>query len=281
MNKLSRRPIRHRQKNFRYGILMLGLGALFGCVSGVFLFMVVTGSFINPADLVGFTSPDEPANETAVEILLVEADSAEPASNLLQQTPSPVESADAALTLAPQLFRIDPSRSEASFSVYETFPEGTAVGRTREIAGDIIVDFNTPANSKIGIIRINLRALRTYDSKRDQSIRCCVLLTARDEYEFAEFTPTTSSQLPAKVAFGQEISFQLTGDLALRGVTRSVTFDVELVLIDAEQLKGAATTNVNRRNFGILNNNDNAFDYHGVADEVTLEFEFEAHAVSE
>lgn len=79
----------------------------------------------------------------------------------------------------------------------------------------------------------------------------------------------------------QEISFQLTGDLALRGVTRSVVFDVELTLIDAEQLEGVATTNVNRRDFGILNNNDNAFDYHGVADEITLKFEFEAQAVWE
>ena len=100
-------------------------------------------------------------------------------------------------------------------------------------------------------------------------------------WAFAEFTPTGISQLPPQVAFGQPVLFQLTGDLALRGVTRPVTFDVELTLIDAEQLEGVATANVNRRDFGILNNDDNAFDYHGVADKVTLTFEFEAQVVLE
>ena len=277
MIETSRPPARPSQKNFFYVMLMLGSGAVFGCVGGIFLFMVVTGSFINPADLVGFAPPVEPAAIEVSDSLLLLDDT----PTLIQATPLPVNSAEAVPQLPPQLFRIDPARSEASFAVYETFPEGTAVGRTREIAGDIIVDFNTPANSQIGIIRINLRALRTNDSQRDQSIRCCVLLTARDEYEFAEFTPTAISQLPPQVAFEQPVTFQLTGDLALRGVSRPVTFDVELTLIDAEQLEGVATTTVNRRDFGILNNDDNAFDYHGVANEVTLTFEFEAAAVPE
>ena len=279
MIETSQRPVRPSQKNFFFVMLMLGSGALFGCVGGIFLFMSMTGGFINPADLVGFTPPDEPAVEASDSILLL--DSADSTPTLVPATAAPVNSADAVPELAPQLFRINPARSEASFSVYETFPEGTAVGRTREVAGDIIVDFNTPANSKIGVIRINLRALQTNDSRRDQSIRCCVLLTARDEYEFAEFTPTAISQLPAQVAFGSEITFQLTGDLALRGVTRSATFDVELTLLDAERLEGVATTLVNRRDYGILNNSENSFDTHGVADEVTLEFEFEAQAVTE
>ncbi len=179
----------------------------------------------------------------------------------------------------PQLFRIDAARSQARFSVYETFPEGTAIGATNQIAGDIIIDFENPANSQVGTIRINLRSLQTDDPKRDQSIRCCVLLTGRDEFEFGEFKPTSISPLPAQVEFDQPIPVQITGDLTVRGVTNPVTFDVTLRLPNETELRGLATAQVIRGDFGILNNADNGFDYHGVADEITLEFEFVARAV--
>jgi polyisoprenoid-binding protein YceI len=183
--------------------------------------------------------------------------------------------------LSPQLFRIVSEESEARFSVYETFPEGTAIGRTDQIAGDIIADFNNPTNSQLGTIRINLRTLQTDDPDRDRSIRCCVLLTARPEYEFADFVPTSISELPSQLEPGQSISFQVTGDLTLRGVTRSVTFDVNLTVIDADILRGFATTAVNRTDFGILNDDENGFDYHGVEEMVTLEFDFVARSVPE
>ena len=183
--------------------------------------------------------------------------------------------------LSPQLFRIVSEESEARFSVYETFPEGTAIGRTDQIAGDIIVDFNNPSNSQLGTIRINLRTLQTDDPDRDRSIRCCVLLTARPEYEFADFVPTSIGELPSQVELGQPSSFQVTGDLTLRGVTRSVTFDVNLTVIDADVLQGFATTAVNRMDFSILNDADNGFDYHGVEEMVTLEFDFVARSVPE
>lgn len=51
-----------------------------------------------------------------------------------------------------------------------------------------------------------------------------------------------------------------------------------LMQIDAEQLEGISTANVNRRDFGILNNN--VFNYHGVANEVTLTLEVVAQVVS-
>lgn len=106
-----------------------------------------------------------------------------------------------------------------------------------------------------------------------------MLLTGRDEYEFGEFRPTSISPLPAQVTFGQPIPVQITGDLTVRGATNPVTFDVTLNLPGESELRGLATAQVNRRDFGILNNADNGFDYHGVADEITLEFEFVARVV--
>ena len=278
-----RRPIRPEQKNLLYIVVLLGSGALFGAVGGILLFLFATGGLASSVQsiqasisLSGNENSDDDLDEASSESTpLVLLDSAE-SDNAITEASSPASD-----TPSRQLFRIDTNRSQARFSVYETFPEGTAIGRTREVAGDIIVDHQTPANSQIGIIRVNLRALRTNDSARDRSIRCCVLLTARDEFEFSEFTPTAISSLPPEVSIGDEVMFQMTGDLRVRGSTRPVTFDVELSLVSSEEIRGLATATVDRRDFGILNNSENSFDYHGVTNEITLEFEFLARSVTE
>lgn len=273
-------------KNLLYSLMLLIIGAVIGSVGTLYLFITITGGTAapsepisaptlsldaavptvqvtaEPAEAVAVTEPDPPTAEPSAV--------SEPAADVVQPSPTP---------LAPQLFRIVSAESEARFSVYETFPEGTAVGRTNQIAGDLIVDFANPANSQLGTVRINLRTLQTDDPERDSSIRCCVLLTAQDQYEFAEFVPVNLLDLPAQVQIGQPIAFRVTGDLTVRGTTRPVTFDIELTPVNESELRGFATTVVNRSNFGILNNDENGFDYHGVVEEVTLEFDFVARAV--
>ena len=294
------------RSNLIYSLFLLGVGAIIGGFAGVFIFMYVTGGSATPSEPIsapalsletfGTPTADEELQPTAVSAALAEEASVEVASENL---PTPVavvlggdeaELVEPAATevvpatpegLSPQLFRIVAGESEARFSVYETFPEGTAVGVTNEIAGDIIVDYNTPANSQLGTIRVNLRTLRTDDPDRDRSIRCCVLLTAQPAYEFADFVPTALSELPAQVALGQTLNFRVTGDLTVRGTTQPTTFSVVLTLASAEELRGSATTAVNRSDFGILNNDENGFDYHGVEEKVTLAFDFVARAVSE
>ena len=101
--------------------------------------------------------------------------------------------------------------------------------------------------------------------------------------------PSASSCVSASSEHGSTTlrSYALWGDKTLRRGSRvrivmliPVTFDTTLTLPDESELRGFATAQVNRRDFGILNNADNGFDYHGVADEITLEFEFVARAVS-
>lgn len=291
------------QKNILYSLMLFGMGAIFGGFAGVFIFMYITGGSAQPSEPISAPrlSLESSNNENQMIELAAETnlsaptdtepnetiiDSEADAAHISNETTSTFSEAEmvtesAATSLSPQLFRIVSEESEARFSVYETFPEGTAVGRTDQIAGDMIVDFNNPANSQLGAIRINLRTLQTDDPDRDRSIRCCVLLTAQPEYEFTDFVPTSVSELPSQVEFGQPVALQVTGDLTLRGVTRSVTFDVTLTVIDAHTLQGFATTTVNRTDFSILNDGDNGFDYHGVEEQVTLEFDFVARSVSE
>lgn len=306
----NRSTFRFTWQTLLFGLGMFALGAIVGGFASVFLFLQITGGSATisepisaPTLSVAQFQSNQPEQVEAVETVQVEqliptvaltemvpttevaviSTEIPPTPTLLPSptlAPSPTVAPLPTATIPlPQLFRIEADRSQARFSVYETFPEGTAIGATNQIAGDIIIDFETPANSQIGIIRINLRSLQTDDPKRDQSIRCCVLLTGRDEYEFGEFKPTSISPLPAQVTFDQPIPIQITGDLTVRGVTNPVTFDVTLRLPDATELHGLATAQVNRYDFGILNNTDNGFDYHGVADEITLEFEFVARIV--
>lgn len=292
------------RSNIVYSIFLLGVGAIIGGFGGVFIFMYITGGSATPSEPIsapalsvetsGASAAEvEEGQPTAVSVALAEETAATeslptPVAAVLEDgeaesaAPVPIEAATATPdALAPQLFRIVSEESEARFSVYETFPEGTAVGRTNEIAGDIIVDYATPANSQLGTIRINVRTLRTDDPDRDRSIRCCVLLTAQRAYEFADFVPTALHDLPAQVELGQIFNFRVTGDLTLRGTTQPVTFSVVLTLVNADELRGSATTRVNRSDFGILNDAENGFDYHGVEESVALEFDFVARAVSE
>lgn len=277
-----------------FGLVMLGVGAVIGGVVGVFLFIRITG---------GTAAPSVPISAPTLSLEMVGTPTA-PAGALgsgsstevptlvnngiteFAPTAASVVSPQAAIAatptvLAPQLFRIVSDESEARFAVSETVPLGTAIGRTNQVAGDIIVDFNTPSNSRIGIIRINLRTLQTDDADRDRSIRCCVLLSVQDAYEFTDFVPTSVSGLPGQVQMGQTIAFRVTGDLTLRGTTRAVTFDVSLTVVSVNELQGLGRTVVNRSDFGILNDAENMFDYHGVAEAVTLEFEFVARAVQQ
>ena len=298
----SRLEPSNTSKNILYSLMLFGAGAIVGGFAGVFIFISITGGSALPSEPIsapqlsletensmnqgeqasGETDPSRLIDNESNEAVIISEEAIDNESSevaIVSESEMVVESATT--ILSPQLFRIVSEESEARFSVYETFPEGTAIGRTDQIAGDIIVDFNNPSNSQLGAIRINLRTLQTDDPDRVRSIRCCVLLTARPEYEFAVFVPTSIGELPSQVELGQPSSFQVTGDLTLRGVTRSVTFDVNLTVIDADVLQGFATTADNRMDVSILNDADNGFDYHGVEEMVTLEFDFVARSVPE
>ncbi|MDX1993532.1 MAG: YceI family protein, partial [bacterium] len=129
---------------------------------------------------------------------------------------------------ARSLFRIVPEESRVSFFIDEDLfgNRVTVEGTTDQVAGDIIVDFGNPAASQLGTIRTNARTLATDNEFRNQALRARILQSSQDAYEFIEFVPTAITGLPATVTTGQEITFQVVGDLTVRGATRTVTFDV-------------------------------------------------------
>ena len=173
------------------------------------------------------------------------------------------------------LYRIDTAGSQVSFTLTEELrgTPTTVVGTTDQVAGEILVDFNTPANSKVGVIRINARTLLTDQESRNRALRSQILQSSQDKYQFIEFTPTSITGLPDKVEVGSTIKFQVVGDLKIRDIVKSVTFDVS-VTATADSLTGSATAQVTRDMYNLQI--PNAPGVANVSNDVTLDIKFTA-----
>lgn len=165
--------------------------------------------------------------------------------------PQPTEAAAPAAGSA-TVYRIDAAQSEARYEVGETFFQGnrfvTAIGRTKGIAGDVLVDFANPANSQIGTIVIDVSQLTSDESRRDNYIRNNALESS--QYPQATFKPTKIEGIPASVKPGDTLTLQVTGDLTVKQTTKPVTFVVTLTTGE-DQLSGSAETQVLLSDFGV------------------------------
>ena len=97
----------------------------------------------------------------------------------------------------------------------------TAVGRSNEISG-----LMTIAGTTIPVVDIEVQvaSITSDESRRDGAFTGRIM--SADEFPTATFTLTQPIELGAVPADGAEITASATGDLTLRGVTNSVTFDV-------------------------------------------------------
>jgi polyisoprenoid-binding protein YceI len=113
-------------------------------------------------------------------------------------------------------FRID----EVLVSVGST----TAVGRTITVDGTLTVSGSTVTAARISA---DLTDITTNDSRRDDNVQRAL---ATSRYPNATFVLTQPIQVGSVPAEGQRISVPATGDLTIRGVTRSVTIDLQAQL---------------------------------------------------
>ncbi len=140
--------------------------------------------------------------------------------------------------------------SEASFSIYELLngKDKTVVGVTPDIAGDIRVINGV---IEIGELSINARTLRTDSLRRDGAISRLILKSDVPENEFITFSPRSISGAPKKVREGEDMSFSVTGDLTISGVTRSETFEVT-ARIEEGVLSGMAQATISRKAYSLV-----------------------------
>jgi polyisoprenoid-binding protein YceI len=123
------------------------------------------------------------------------------------------------------------------------------IGTTNQVSGEIAVDYTSPGETKVGTILVNARSLVTDNDFRNRAINNEILETR--EYEFITFTPTMISGFPDSPNLGEEISFQITGDLTIRDITRQVTFDVTATAQSETRMVGSASSVVARADFDL------------------------------
>ncbi len=170
-------------------------------------------------------------------------------------------------------FDIDAASSQARFVIDEVLrgEPKTVVGSTDQIAGEASIDLGDPSTTRIGVIRINARTFATDEARRNTAIRRFILST--DQFEFIEFTPVQIVGLPSRIEGGEALSFAVTGDLKIRDVVQSVTFDVVATVTEG-RIEGSAQTMVLRSDFGI--SIPSVPFVADVSDEVRLELDFVA-----
>jgi len=173
-------------------------------------------------------------------------------TNAPAATPT-ASSAGASETAAAQLFRIDASQSEVRYEVGETLFNrnnrfATAIGRTKAIAGDVLIDFAQPSNSQLGQIVIDVSQFTSDESRRDNFIRRNWLESSR--YPYATFVTRAIEGPTAQVVVGDEVSFTIHGDLTVKETTRPVTWIVTLTLEEG-RLVGSASTEILMSDFGV------------------------------
>ncbi|MAT96272.1 MAG: hypothetical protein CL608_03945 [Anaerolineaceae bacterium] len=172
------------------------------------------------------------------------------------------------------IFEIVSAESEVTFTLSETLRglPTTVIGSSRQVAGQIAVDFANPANSQIGPILINARTLLTDNEFRNNAIQNFILGT--EQYEFITFTPNKISGLPDEFVPDETISIQIEGDLKIREIMRPVTFVGTIAPNGRTQLTGSATTQIMRENFDLQI--PNAPGVANVSENVTLTIDFVA-----
>ncbi len=149
-------------------------------------------------------------------------------------------------------FTLVPGGSEARYRVREqlarlSFPSD-AVGTTRAISGQVVVNPDGTIVSEESKIVVDLTTLRSDESRRDNYIQNNTLQTSR--FPTAEFVPKEIRGLPSPLPDSGEGQFQLSGDLTLHGVTRPVTWEVTARL-DGQTLTGSATTSFTFADFNL------------------------------
>jgi polyisoprenoid-binding protein YceI len=149
-------------------------------------------------------------------------------------------------------YQIVPGESTVTYEVGETFFENNrfnlAVGVTPQVSGAVMLDPSNPQSATIGEIQVDISLFQSDSSRRDNFIRGRFLESST--YPLAVFKPTSITGLPESYSEGQEISFQVTGDLTVKQTTKPVTFDVTAKLENGT-LNGTATTTILLSNFDV------------------------------
>lgn len=174
--------------------------------------------------------------------------------------------------LTPGTYVIDPSHTEAGFSIRHAMISKTR-GRFGSVQGSLV--FGETVESATATATIGATSIDTREPNRDGHLRSPDFFDV-ERYPVLAFTSTG-------VRVDGE-SFRLDGELTIKDVTRPITLDVDFngAATDpfgTKKLGFTATTDINRKDFGLTWNA--ALETGGVlvGDKVTIALEVEGNKV--
>jgi polyisoprenoid-binding protein YceI len=170
-------------------------------------------------------------------------------------------------------FTVDKAHSEAEFQVRHLITK--VRGRFSDFEGTIQFDEEQPANSSV-TITIPAASVDTNVADRDTHLRS-------EDFFFVEKYPQISFASTAIKGTGSPDTYEVTGDLTIRGVTRRVTLPVSYLgkakdPWGNEKLGFETEITINRKDFGLMWNA--ALETGGflVGDDVKLSMSIQASA---
>jgi polyisoprenoid-binding protein YceI len=115
------------------------------------------------------------------------------------------------------------SGSQAGYRAKEVLfgQSATAAGRTSDVTGEAVIAGTTVSKADF---TVGLATVKSDEDRRDQQFQGRIMDVA--DFPTATFTLTQPIQLTSIPAQNEEIKVSATGDLTLRGVTKSVTFEL-------------------------------------------------------
>lgn len=176
-----------------------------------------------------------------------------------------------ALTELTGTYTLDPAHTRIGFVARHAMVTKVR-GSFDEFAGTAVLDGTNPANSRVEVT-IEAASIDTRNAQRDEHLRGNDFL-AMQEYPKITFASTGVRQ-------AGETTFEVTGDLTIKGVTNEITipFEFEGAAKDPfgnQRVGFEGSVTINRRDYGVTWNA--ALEGGGVlvSDKIVLEFEVSA-----
>jgi polyisoprenoid-binding protein YceI len=146
---------------------------------------------------------------------------------------------------APEAYSIDPDHSAVGFSIRHLFSK--VPGRFTKFEGKISLDKDDWSKSTVQVT-IDAASIDTNEPKRDQHLR------SADFFDAAKQPKITFQSTGVKQAAANKL--QIMGNLTIKGVTKPVTLDVDVLGFGPGYgggIRGGfeAHTKINRQDFGV------------------------------
>jgi len=204
---------------------------------------------------------------------LVATDASAQATKKKSAKKTPAKNAVAAKPVAPIRFVIGPAGNEARYRVREQLMGANlpndAIGATKSITGTILAYPDGRIVKDSSKIVIHLDSLKSDKDRRDGFLRGRTLETAK--YPTAELIPTEIRGFNGNLPATGTATFQLLGDLVLKGVPHPTVWNVT-ARAEGQDVAGTATTAFTFKDIGL--DQPRVPVVLSVADTIKLEYDF-------